>query len=101
MVTIESSASITAWGERTFGQVSDLTALIERAREELEALQVSVENGDSTRDVASEAAGIAILLHRLVGLHGVELSFAIDEKMARNRTRIWSLAGDGTGRHVA
>ncbi len=101
MVTIESSASITAWGERTFGQVADLNALIMRAREELEALQLAVENGDSSRDVASDAAEIAILLHRLVGLHGAELSFAVDEKMARNRTRIWSLAGDGTGRHVA
>lgn len=101
MVTIESSASIAAWGERTFGQVADLNALILRAQEELESLRSAVENGDSARDVASEAADIAILLHRLVGLHGAELSFAIDEKMARNRTRIWSLAGDGTGRHVA
>ncbi|GHB36549.1 hypothetical protein GCM10007094_27720 [Pseudovibrio japonicus] len=101
MVTIESSESITAWGEQTFGKVSDLNALIERAREELEVLQQAIENGDSVRDVVADAAEIAILLHRLVGLHGAELSFAIDEKMARNRTRIWSLAGDGTGRRVA
>jgi len=101
MVTIESSATIASWGERTFGQVSDLRLLIERAQEELQILQHAVEEGSTARDVAAEAAEVAILLHRLVGLYGTELSFAVDEKMARNRTRIWSLAGDGTGRHVA
>ncbi|SDR12576.1 DUF550 domain-containing protein [Pseudovibrio sp. Tun.PSC04-5.I4] len=101
MVTIESSASIAAWGDQTFGEVADLYALIDRAQEELNALCETVAKGNSARDVASEAADIVILLHRLVGLHGSELSFAVDEKMARNRTRIWSLAGDGTGRQVA
>ncbi len=101
MVSIESSESITAWGEQTFGKVSDLNTLIERAKEELEVLQQAIENGESVRNVVADAAEIAILMHRLVGLHGAELSFAIDEKMARNRTRIWSLAGDGTGRRVA
>lgn len=101
MVTIESSESIAAWGERTFGEVSDLRLLIARAQEELQSLELAVEDGATSRDVAAEAAEVAILLHRLVGLYGTELSFAVDEKMARNRTRIWSLAGDGTGRRVA
>ena len=101
MVTIESSETIAVWGERTFGDVSDLCLLIEQAQEELCSLQLAVERGAMGCDVAADAAEVAILLHRIVGLHGAELSFAVDEKMAQNRTRIWSLAGNGTGRWVA
>ncbi len=95
----ETSRSILAWGDETFGTVADPGALVRRAEIELCELAVAVEAGD--RDEAGrEAADVAILLHRLMGLFGKDLDAEIDAKMSINRSRQWRSAGDGTGGHV-
>ena len=96
---VETSKTICDWGDATFGKVSDLTALISRARGELDELEEAVRAGDLA-EAGREAADVAILLHRLVALAGMELSDEVDAKMAVNRAREWKAAGDGTGGHV-
>jgi NTP pyrophosphatase (non-canonical NTP hydrolase) len=98
-MAIETSASIRDWGDETFGKVSDLSALVARARGELDELEQAIRAGDAA-EIGSEAADVAILLHRLVGLAGRDLAKEVDAKMKINRARIWSRAGDGTGGHV-
>ena len=94
----ETSKSIARWGETTFGPAS-LRALALRAREELEELIEAIDVGESNQSIALEAADVSILLHRLCGNLGAELSDAVDQKMAMNRERKWVKSGDGTGQH--
>ena len=94
----ETSASITQWGAETFGEVSDLAALTQRARAEFEELDAAVRAGDE-HQIGREAADVVILLHRLVGLLGSDLADEVDAKMAINRNRQWRLSGDGVGQH--
>ena len=98
-MTAETSKSICAWGDATFGKVSDLSALVARARGELEELAQAVRAGDLA-EAGREAADVAILLHRLVALAGMDLADEVDAKMAINRARTWKATGDGTGGHV-
>ncbi len=98
-MTAETSQSIREWGDATFGEVKDLAALIARARSEMDELALAIQAGD-TVEIGREAADVAILLHRLVGLVGQDLDEQVDAKMAINRTRNWRAAGDGTGGHV-
>ncbi len=95
----ETSTSIRAWGDETFGKVSDLSALVARARVELDELEQAVRQGDLA-EAGREAADVVILLHRLAALAGMDLSEQVDAKMAINRARTWRAAGDGTGGHV-
>jgi NTP pyrophosphatase (non-canonical NTP hydrolase) len=95
----ETSNSIRVWGDETFGKVSDLSALVARARGELDELDQAIEAND-TAEIGREAADVVILLHRLVTLAGMDLSAEVDAKMAVNRARKWKAAGDGTGGHV-
>ncbi len=95
----ETSNSIRAWGDETFGKVADLSALIARARGELDELDEAIKANDRP-EIGREAADVVILLHRLVALAGMELSEQVDAKMAVNRARTWKAAGDGTGGHV-
>lgn len=95
----ETSRSIREWGDATFGEVSDLGNLVGRARLELAELQEALAAGDSD-EAGREAADVAILLHRLMGLLGKELDQEVDSKMTVNRSRRWHSAGDGTGRHI-
>ena len=96
--TPETSASITQWGDATFGAVSDLTVLTQRARIEFEELEHAVRAGD-VDEIGHEAADIVILLHRLVGLMGRDLNEEVDAKMMINRQRRWRPSGDGVGQH--
>lgn len=96
---VESSHTIRDWGDATFGAVRDLTALVARARGEMDELEQALQAGDHS-EAGREAADVAILLHRLVALLGMELSEQVDAKMRVNRTRTWKAAGDGTGGHV-
>lgn len=95
----ETSRSIREWGDATFGKVSDLSALVARARGELDELDQAVKANDTT-EIGREAADVVILLHRLVALAGMDLAAEVDAKMAINRARTWKAAGDGTGGHV-
>jgi NTP pyrophosphatase (non-canonical NTP hydrolase) len=95
----ETSKSICDWGDETFGKVSDLAALVARARGELDELEQAVRDGDHA-EAGREAADVVILLHRLAGLLGMELSEQVDAKMQVNRARKLKAAGDGTGGHV-
>jgi NTP pyrophosphatase (non-canonical NTP hydrolase) len=95
----ETSKSICDWGDATFGEVRDLSALVARARGELDELAQAVAIGDLA-EVGREASDVVILLHRLVALAGMDLNEQVDAKMAVNRARTWRAAGDGTGGHV-
>ncbi len=95
----ETSHTIREWGDATFGEARDLTVLVARARGEMDELERALRDGDTT-EAGWEAADVAILLHRLVGLLGMELSEQVDAKMQVNRARKWRAAGDGTGGHV-
>jgi len=95
----ETSQSIRIWGDETFGKVADLSALVARARGELDELEQAIQAKNNT-EIGREAADVAILLHRLVALAGMELGEQVDAKMAVNRARKWKPAGDGTGGHV-
>ncbi|MEZ6028595.1 MAG: nucleotide pyrophosphohydrolase [Hyphomonadaceae bacterium] len=98
-MTRETSNTIREWGDATFGQVRDLSALVARARGELDELDHAIRAGDMA-EAGREAADVAILLHRLVALAGMDLSEQVDAKMQINRARKWLAAGDGTGGHV-
>jgi NTP pyrophosphatase (non-canonical NTP hydrolase) len=95
----ETSQSICAWGEATFGPAPRLAALVARARLELDELEQAVAANDAA-EIGREAADVAILLHRLVALSGADLAEQVDAKMAVNRARTWCAAGDGTGTHA-
>jgi NTP pyrophosphatase (non-canonical NTP hydrolase) len=95
----ETSQSIRIWGDETFGKVADLAALVARARGELDELDLAIKANDAA-EIGREAADVAILLHRLVALAGMDLSAEVDAKMAVNRARRWKPTGDGTGGHV-
>jgi NTP pyrophosphatase (non-canonical NTP hydrolase) len=95
----ETSQSIRIWGDETFGKVADLSALVARARGELDELDLAIK-ADDKAEIGREAADVVILLHRLVALAGMELSDLVDAKMMVNRARKWRAAGDGTGGHV-
>ncbi len=95
----ETSNTIREWGDATFGEARDLTALVARARDEMDELEQALRAGDHA-EAGREVADVVILLHRLVGLLGMELFEQVDAKMQVNRARKWKAAGDGTGGHV-
>jgi NTP pyrophosphatase (non-canonical NTP hydrolase) len=96
----ETSKSIYEWGQAAFGPVSDHNRVIARALLEFDELAEAVAQGASVDAIAAEAADVAILLNRLLGLLGRELGEEVDAKMKINRARKWTRNGDGTGRHV-
>ncbi|GGK22289.1 phosphoribosyltransferase family protein [Salinarimonas ramus] len=98
-MTRETSRTIAEWATTAFGPAR-AEALVARAATEMDELRESLSQGDFD-SIASEAADVAILLHRIAHDHGHDLSDAVDAKMARNRLRRWEPSGDGTGRHVA
>lgn len=95
----ETSKTIREWGDAIFGQPSDLTVLVQRARVEMDELEQALRDGD-TAEAGREAADVVILLHRVAGILGQELSEQVDAKMAINRARKWTTTGDGTGSHI-
>ncbi len=96
---LETSTTIREWADATFGAAHDLTALVRRARTELDELEQALREGDHA-EAGREAADVVILLHRLAALTGHDLNDQVDAKMQINRARIWQAAGDGTGSHV-
>ena len=94
----ETSETIKAWGDETFGKAMDPVKLVERAETEMAELKEALAEGDDA-EAGKEAADVVILLHRLMGDLGKDLSAEVDAKMAINRSREWVSAGDGTGSH--
>jgi NTP pyrophosphatase (non-canonical NTP hydrolase) len=95
----ETSQTIRAWGDAVFGAPQDLTVLVKRARVEMDELEQAIRDGDMA-EAGREAADVVILLHRLAGILGMELSDQVEAKMMVNRRRKWKSAGDGTGGHI-
>lgn len=95
----ESSKTIAQWGTQAFGDAASVKAYAIRAQEELAELIEAIETGQPPKEIAHEAADVAILLHRITGTLGLELYSAIDEKMAINRVRKWTPDGNGVGQH--
>ena len=95
----ETQATISAWGEETFGPVTSPSVLIDRARLEFDELAEAVGERDSDA-VGHEIADILILLYRVATLHGCDIDDVVQSKMKINRGRTWVRKGDGTGRHV-
>ena len=93
------SAAITTWGREVFGPADDLRKIVDRAQAELDELRAAVATDADISDIAAEAADVTILLHRLMGELGQDLSEAVAAKMQINRARRWTRAGDGTGQH--
>ncbi len=97
-IVVEDSRSITQWGDDTFGEAT-LEALALRAQEELDELIEAIRANETQVAIAMEAADVTILLHRLTGTIGKDLSDCVNEKMTINRKRKWANSGDGTGQH--
>ena len=98
-MAVETSQSILAWGDETFGPITDSDAFVQRAAGELAELAEAVRAGDRA-EIGAEAADVAILLHRLMGHYGRDLSAEIDRKMSINRARVWKTDGKGAGSHI-
>lgn len=96
---LETQKSIASWAEETFGSVEDPAILVKRAKVELEELLEATEASD-TREIGKETADVAILLYRLLELHGLSFEDEVSAKMAVNRARQWKPKGDGTGSHI-
>ena len=98
-MAIETSLTVQIWAEETGGPVENMSDLVRRARLELDELEEAVRLGNRA-EIGPEAADVAILLHRLTALHGMDLAAEVDTKMKINRGRRWVADGSGTGRHV-
>jgi len=59
----------------------------------------SIDAKKPATEILSEVADVTILLHRVVGTLGLELSEVVDRKMSINRDRIWQKSGNGVGQH--
>jgi NTP pyrophosphatase (non-canonical NTP hydrolase) len=98
-MTTETSATIAAWGEQTFGPVKTPAVMLERARLEFDELAEALAAGRHA-EALTEAADVVILLHRLAHELGGDLAGAVDAKMQINRARQWRITGDGVGAHI-
>jgi len=96
---IETSQTITVWASETFGEAESIKAYVLRAQDEMTELLESIDAKKPATEILSEVADVAILLHRVVGTLGLELSEVVDRKMSINRDRIWQKSGNGVGHH--
>jgi hypothetical protein len=128
-MAIETSASIAAWQNETFGPASttwarcfgssevmrmameramnaDLSvprpnlSRAVRAAEELAELIDLLVTDDTDPRGGAEVADVQIVLAGIPAWHGQEQRDLVDAKMTVNRARHWSLTGDGHGQHV-
>jgi hypothetical protein len=125
----ETSASIAAWQNETFGPATTTRERVDRsdevmrnamsdarhanlytprpnlsrairAAEELAELIELLVADDNAAKAPEEVADIDIVLRGIDAAHGVERATMVDGKMAKNRARSWKLTGDGHGQHV-
>lgn len=125
----ETTASIAAWQNETFGPATttweridrsdekmrgamwraktadlsiprpNLSRAIRAAEELAELIETLVEN-DNDPHACTEVADVQIVLAGIPAVHGQEQSDLVDAKMAVNRARRWTTTGDGHGQHV-
>ena len=93
---VETPKSVALWADATFG-ASTARRTIERAKQEFDELEATLERPHTARELALEAADVCIVLYRLIGGLYPE---AIDAKMTINRHRLWTLDGTGCAQHV-
>lgn len=125
----ETSASIAAWQNATFGpattdpqRLMETRAIVVDTFEALSHVDLSVRRPNLSRAIRAaeelaelirllmvddadpkaprEVADIDIVLRGIDAAHGVERADEVDSKMAINRKRRWSVTGDGHGQHV-
>ena len=99
----ETTTTISAWAEETFGAAGSNARVAARANEEMaELLRAVTSAPDGTADAKTidECADIVIVLSRLVHRCGGDLQDAVDRKMKVNRARVWERDGSGHGYHV-
>lgn len=96
----ETSASIAAWADATFGVPETNMSVWERANKEFQELHKKLEADDGHPGAAEECADVRIVLDRMVHRLGSDMQREADRKMAVNRARPWQLTGDGHGQHV-
>lgn len=125
----ETTASIAAWQNETFGAARTERELVNRswnkidsafskafvfrgpsprpnlsrairAAEELAELIESLVANDDDPKAPSEVADVSIVLAGISAALGHEQADDIDAKMTVNRARRWATAGDGHGQHV-
>lgn len=96
----ETSATIAAWADETFGPAQTNKSIWYRAAKESRELRRKLDADDNHGSAAEECADVVIVLARMVHRLGKDLQTEIDRKMAINRARKWALTGDGHGQHV-
>lgn len=108
----EAQDTIAAWAIATFGQPVSVHILAERANKEMlkllratnlaarpGAIETPVEAKEFAVEIAGECADVLIVLYQIAEQCGIDLHGAVDQKMNINRSRKWSVAGNGTGQH--
>jgi hypothetical protein len=125
----ETSASIAAWQNETFGPATTTRDRVQHSREaminaigaaayrdlsiprpnlsrairaveELAELISALVYDDSDPKACMEVADVQIVLAGIPAWHGQEQGDLVDHKMALNRARHWNRTGDGHGQHI-
>jgi NTP pyrophosphatase (non-canonical NTP hydrolase) len=104
----ESQASMEKWANETFGPVrrTGWERIFQRFMAEVvelrDALRMRCRSRTHCREaIAGELADCVILLYRLASVQSIDLDAEVDHKMAINRMRKWTTAGDRVGQHKA
>lgn len=126
----ETSASIAAWQNATFGPATttfdrvarssrlifaamarasgadlsvprpNLSRAIRAAEELAELIEMLVAD-DGDPHAPVESVDIGVVLEGIIAAHGQDRACLEDAKMSVNRARTWAVTGDGHGQHVA
>lgn len=96
----ETSASIAAWADQTFGAPESNMSIFRRAAKEFHELLEKLEIDDNHPHAAAECADVCIVLDRMVHRLGKDMVQERDQKMQINRARTWRVTGDGHGQHL-
>ncbi len=75
-------------------------AMDRATKDALQPGQKDFEGRPRPEKIPGEAADVAIVLHGLCHMRGIDLQAEVDKKMAVNRARKWRALGDGTGYHI-
>ncbi|MGI9292378.1 MAG: hypothetical protein ACR2PS_00220 [Pseudomonadales bacterium] len=97
----ETTKTISAWCEETFGPAHDIARVATRANEEMAELLTAATTGQTGYDLVVECADVVIVLARLADKQGFDLWQAVENKMVINRNRTWTLDGHGQGYHIS
>lgn len=96
----ETQQSISLWATETFGEAGSNLRVAIRANEEMSELLRCLSTDDRHPKAAEEIADVVIVLCRAAERLGVDIWDKVEEKMAINRTRVWTKDGSGHGYHV-